>query len=504
MWNELTIVTSCTNYGKYLVDWANSIVAQSVRPGHVIIFTHGTLVDDRLGRNASLILRHAQIDAAHVHFAETLDLGTARNHAVSLTDSEWVLHLDADDALMPHALAMCQPLSAGADVVSAGYTRMGTTASGMSRKSRTYDSADGALALDLPAICSSNSPFRRSFWERSPYRTDLFGAWDTAFWIGLAHIGARFRATPQPIFHYRQHADSVFSKRQKTMSWGRVHTTAMLKSLRRSYDGVAVIVPRDYRITTDRQRNWDHVSEHYQLNHPDWKIIEGRCPSATWCKGFAIQDALNHTNADILIIADADCIVQPAALEASVSAVRNGAPWAMPHTTVRRLNEASTVLMLPEVPHTINWNGISALPLDRPVYDGAPGGGIVVVRRVFYEAVGGIPQAFQGWGSEDRALALLCSSLLGPCERGSGELLHFHHDPQIQSGLTARNLQTLRRLGQAALGGKDALVVAIATLPKAGGGKRPHMITRAPIEEITPEVRAERHSFAQRTRRRIP
>lgn len=493
MWNDLTITTSCSGYGQYLNEWSNSIIAQTVKPGQVVIFTHGTPADEEYGRTAFMRLRQAGLSVLHTHYPQQIDFGSARNRAVALTASDWVLHLDADDTLQLHAIEMFQALSHDADVISAGYTRTGRITSGMSTKDRVYDNMDGTEALDAPALCSSNSPFRRAFWEQSPYREDMHGAWDTAFWIGLAHLGARFRATPRPVFNYRQHPDSVFNRRQRTMSWARVHTTAMLRALRARWDGVAVIVPRDYCITIDRQHNWEHVRLHYRTHHPNYEIVEGHCPSAQWCKGAAIQNALRHTGAEILVIADADCIIDPYWLTSCVELVRNGAPWAVPHRMVNRLTEDATRLFLEE---KINGQlGFDANILTRERYEGVAGGGIVVLRRIHYDAIGGIPQAFIGWGSEDRALGLLCEKLLGPCARGEGELIHLYHHPQPKTRLTQQNVQVLQRLGQAAQHGADMLVAAVATLPKSG--MRTLQNARIPSPVSTQPV------FAPKQRRRL-
>jgi glycosyl transferase family 7 (putative galactosyltransferase) len=156
--------------------------------------------------------------------------------------------------------------------------------------------------------------------------------------------------------------------------------------------------------------------------------------------------------------------------------------------------------LLPDIPH-LDWSA-DQYPLVRDVYEGAPGGGIVVIKRVNYEAIGGIPHAFCGWGSEDRALALLCETLLGPCVRDTAELLHLFHQPQPKTGMTTSNLQILRRLGNAALHGKDALVAAVKTLPRAGGtmhAPRPHV-----IKAVDHAALAERQSVLSRKRRRIP
>lgn len=460
MFADLTIVTSCVNYGKYLPDWARSIVAQTVRPGRVCIFTHGTVFDAGRGLQAKMMLERAGIDATHSHVSTRLDLGIARNCAVSMASSEWVMHLDADDLLLPHAVAELQRIAPNADVVQAGYERVGQI-SGMSTRRRLYEGGDGAAML-TKSLASGNSMFRRSLWEQTPYRTDLHGAWDTCLWLGFAHLGARFRPTTTAIFQYRQHPDSVYNRRRTTMGWERVHTSAMIKRIRRDYRGVAIIVPRDARPSHERDRNWKRVRQHYEQYHPDWTIIEGVCPSVVWVKGAAIADALRHCTAEILVIADADVMVDPDALEDAVTRVRAGAAWAMPHLRVWRANETLTATLCREDFFRVPYER----DLDRNVYDGAPGGGIVVVPHVMYDAIGGIPFAFRGWGSEDKCLATLCDRLIGPCSRGTADLVHLWHPPQSTIAHAKTNVQLLQNIGHAAQQGRDSLVKMVQAMPR--------------------------------------
>lgn len=463
--SELTIVTSCVNYGKYLPEWADSIAKQSIKPGRVCIFTHGTSNDDLRGEGAMLMLCDRGVSAYHVHAPFKLDLGVARNRAVELAETEWVMHLDADDMLMTGAVADLQSVARDADVVQSGYERIGQIA-GLTTKRRLYTGADGMDALSLSALASGNSMFRRKLWEQSPYREDLCGAWDTCLWIGFARLGARFRPSTIPIFQYRQHADSVFNQRRLVMGWDRVYTNAMIKKMRRGYEGVAVIVPRDLKPTLERERNWQRVQRHYQQNHPTFQLIEGYCPSVQWVKGAAIQDALSRCTAEVIVIADADVMVSPEALVQSVVLVASGFAWAMPHRNVHRVNPSVSAALCDEESFQIPPAGA----LDRKVYEGAPGGGIVVLRHVMYEAIGGIPYAFRGWGSEDKCLAVLCDRLIGPCERGTADLVHLWHPPQTSMKQAGVNTQLLQHIGYAAQQGRDALVQAVQTLPKPSMG----------------------------------
>lgn len=422
---ELSIVTSCHRYGVYLREWAASIVAGQ-HPGFVGILTHGREEDHQAGREALAILERAGIPAEHVTVAETLDFGEARNRAVALSSSEWVMHLDADDMLMPHAVAEIARLAPEADVVGLGYERCGDLAAGPRFRRKTYRSHRGAATLADPTPCSGVSPFRRSFWERSPYRTDMVGGWDTALWIGFGHLDARFVATKEPCFWYRQHADSVFNIRRKG-GWRAHRTGVKLTSLRKVWQGVSVIVPWAGSCP-HRQAAWDWLARRYAACHPDWQVVIGRGSADAWSKGAAIADALTRATGETLVIVDADCIIAPEALGEAVRRVRSGAAWVVPHNMVHRLSQVETEVLLSRDP---------AHPVDPPIaglmrqpYVGFPGGGMVVVGRAEYEATGGIPRDFVGWGAEDEALAVILDTLLGPHDRLNADLIHCWHPPQ--------------------------------------------------------------------------
>lgn len=467
---ELAIVTSCSGYGRYLLEWARSIVGQVLQPAEVGILTHGTPADREAGAAALALLQAAGLAAVHRHVDALLDFGEARNEAVRLTSAPWVMHLDADDELLPLAVAEFARLAPGADVVAFGYERSGDLASGPSNPRRIYRDLDGPQVLEAAAPCSGVSPFRRALWLEQPYRTDMMGAWDTALWIGFARRpgGIRIRATKAPVFRYRQHADSVFNTRRKAQDWRRAHTEAMLGALRRGCSGVSVIVPLGRREQPDRAKLWRHVRAWYEREFPAWEIVEGRAPIGPWCKGAAIADALERARGEILVIADADCLVDPVALEGAVSAVASGsAAWAVPHGDVVRLNAERTQAVL----------GGSVQPFEahpdrqlaRPRYPGFAGGGILVVPRVGYQAAGGIPRAFTGWGAEDQALAVILDCCLGPHWRGSADLVHLHHHPQARDAHRHENSAKLRNIRIQALAGRDALVRYLRLGMPAGG-----------------------------------
>lgn len=419
---DLAIVTSVHNYGQYLEDWARSIVAQEgFYPSVVTIVDNGS-TDGSPHQivAAAEILRVAGIPCK-IQRMPYANFGAARNRAVELSgETEWVMHFDADDTLMPHALKDTAELMPRADVIGFGYQRSGDLSAGPRNRTRIYSSHRGEQTLKSTAPCSGVSPFRRRFWKASPYRDDMRGGWDTALWIGFAHQDARFVATKTPVFYYRQHADSVFNKRRLVTRKGRLVGTKLNNLRKKITDGVSVIIPVSPDDgARDRSREW--VMERYAKMHPSWEIVEGRLdPMAPWCKGEAVMKGVKEASHHTLVIADSDCFIDPSGLEEAVARLRDeDVGWIVPHGLVHRLDKATSAEAMSVMTSPVSY--------ERAPYTGYVGGGIVVVDRSDYEAVGGIPQTFHGWGAEDECLALILDTLVGPHVRLDHDLWHLWH-----------------------------------------------------------------------------
>lgn len=180
---------------------------------------------------------------------------------------------------------------------------------------------------------------------------------------------------------------------------------------------VAVIVP--YRAgQPERDRNWAHVRQHYADQHPDWELIhadtEGR-----WSKGAAVNAAAARTDAEIRVIADADSILPPETLREAVG-LASSVPWIVPHRDVYRLTEPATVRYL-----TDGW--IDRRDLARARYEGPAGGGIAVLTREAFDAVGGIDPRFYDWGGEDICWGMALDTLVGHHHRIGADLIHLWH-----------------------------------------------------------------------------
>jgi len=177
-----------------------------------------------------------------------------------------------------------------------------------------------------------------------------------------------------------------------------------------------IVIP--YRETDDhRAIALGFVLQHLAL----WPAVTVSADTeGDWCKARAVRRALVADDDSPLVIHDADVVVPTSALVAAVRAVDDGAPWAVPHTLVHRLDRLTTIEFIEsrEMPeHT---------RLVRPPYVGVAGGGITVIDRKVYDDCPLDPR-FVTWGSEDEAWGWALSTLHGPPWRGDAPLVHLFH-----------------------------------------------------------------------------
>lgn len=167
-----------------------------------------------------------------------------------------------------------------------------------------------------------------------------------------------------------------------------------------------------------RDQAWHHIRARWAAEHPDWPVIVGQCRAVAWIKGEAVVDAFKRARGGLAIVADADVWCGEGIVDA-VERVAAGAPWAIPHRYVRRLDESASAAVLAGAPLTFEL-------ATRRVHQGFPGGGMVVLPRATLAAVP-MDRRFAGWGQEDESWALALTTLVGPAWRGSADLYHLWH-----------------------------------------------------------------------------
>lgn len=183
---------------------------------------------------------------------------------------------------------------------------------------------------------------------------------------------------------------------------------------------VAVVVP--WRGGCEhRERAWRWVQTRYADQHPDWEVLEGHAPGGPWRKALAVQDGIDRTTADIIVVADADVWCDQ--LGPALAAVTAGAPAAIPHSKVHRLTEAETARCIA--------GGAPPYNTAEQIRKGMAGGGIMIIRRDAWDLAPMDPR-FEGWGQEDASWHLALTVAVGKPVRFCAPLYHLWHPPQLR------------------------------------------------------------------------
>lgn len=191
---------------------------------------------------------------------------------------------------------------------------------------------------------------------------------------------------------------------------------------------VSILVPVGWHGNAEMQqargKAWAFVRAWYQNQHPDWELVEGRQTreqrQAGWVKGQAFNDAASRATGDVFVLADADVFIDAAILNHATRVAVEDGKWCVPYKLVYRLSEHATELVYRGTPP--RRGDLITAP-----YEGSAGGGLAVVTREMWDAVGGFDTGFVGWGKEDHAFGCALHAMVSWHERLDGLLWHLWH-----------------------------------------------------------------------------
>lgn len=173
---------------------------------------------------------------------------------------------------------------------------------------------------------------------------------------------------------------------------------------------VALIVPQRWK---EERAHWPFLRRFWEKIQSDsFEIVE--CYGTP--KAAAVADGLSRTDAQRLIITDADVLTDVEAVSAALKAINACARWAVPHARILRLTEAATErLIVGEEPRG----------LEQPPHPAVPGGGLTVMWRSTYETcpMPALPRR------EDEAWCMALTRQFGRPWRGTADLIHLWHEP---------------------------------------------------------------------------
>lgn len=259
-------------------------------------------------------------------------------------------------------------------------------------------------------------------WDLRDERVKRLGAaWleETARWshhdqVELPVVLRRLGITPG-VFPYPQIAAKGPKTRYISNRWLRIHP----HRVQPAPVGVSVLLPFS-STDPDRLRSFAFVRSGYEAM--GFEVVVGRCEDE-WSKGRAAHDAFSRASHDLLVVADADCLIGEKTIRRALALVRQHG-WCVPHARTWRLSRKVTEAVL---------EGQPPEPYG-PVQNAVVGGGVVVLTRKAWETSGGIDPRFYGWGGEDISFGWALETLVGRGGRAHGDLFHLWHEPSPTRG----------------------------------------------------------------------
>ena len=196
--SNVTVIIPCYNDGQYITQALQSIYNQTVLPEKIII------VDDGSTFATQQVLATIEHPLLTVIRQENQGVSVARNNAIALAQTDFIVNLDADDyyedTFIEKALAI---LNAQPTVgVVSSYCRTFNT-----KRSFEIVKPIGGTITDFIVINNgrASAMFRKSCWAQvSGYDEQMLtGYEDWEFWIGITKNGWSMYIIREVLSHYR-------------------------------------------------------------------------------------------------------------------------------------------------------------------------------------------------------------------------------------------------------------------------------------------------------------
>lgn len=242
---RVSVIIPCYNQGAWLDEAVESVLAQTYRNFEIIVVNDGS-TDPATVR---LLERYERPHLRVIH-THNQGLAMARNNGIAAASGEFILPLDADDAIAPSYLEEAVPLLEQ-------YPRTGIVYC----LGETFGAVNGPwfappyslrhMLLGNLIFCSAL--FRREDWQAvGGYKSSMAAGYeDWDFWLSLIGRGREVQRIPKTLFRYRVKECSMAA----SMDWrvkAEMHHRIMLNHRDLYLENMKSLLELYYRMTGSR------------------------------------------------------------------------------------------------------------------------------------------------------------------------------------------------------------------------------------------------------------
>ncbi len=205
---KVSVIIPCYNYGQYIDEALDSVLAQTFEDFEIIIVNDGSTDQDTIDK-----LENYNKPKTSVIHTENQGLPNARNNGIVKSTGQYICCLDADDKYKPEYLEKCVNILEKDTSNKVAIVTTDIEAFGERNEVWEMNEYDPIrLMADNSGGVHVASMFRKSAWEEvGGYPTNLTkgGYEDRSFWISIVAKGYRWEYIKEPLFMYRIKKNSM-------------------------------------------------------------------------------------------------------------------------------------------------------------------------------------------------------------------------------------------------------------------------------------------------------
>lgn len=196
--SNVTAIIPCFNDGAYILKALQSLYSQTMQPDKIII------IDDGSDKKTKDVLDSISNPLVQVVVQDNSGVSLARNKAISLAQTDYILNLDADDYLDPTFIEKALRVMQTDDeiLVASSFYRVFSEGKTINVIEPVGGSLTDFLVINC---CGSSYLLRKNIWEVTAGFDDkmINGYEDWEFWITILKSGGRIHILKEVLCHYR-------------------------------------------------------------------------------------------------------------------------------------------------------------------------------------------------------------------------------------------------------------------------------------------------------------